>query len=807
MRNFTFLVMCILYALTLSAQTNILPFGSSWKYMDNGSDQGTMWRSPVFNDAGWKSGNAKFGYGINDAVTSISYGANAKNKYITTYFRSILNITDPGVYSSYTAVIEREDAGVIVYVNGVEVFRNNMPEVVGYKTQADNKGPGVNGKKDLVFTLPLNTFNAGSNVIAVEIHLRKDNSHSMAFDMNVTGNLALVDKTAPVVQSILRQSPATETTTATTVTFRATFSEKVSGVDASDFTVNAVSGSVSGTLASDAVTAVGVEGTTYDITVNSITGSGTLRLDLNSSTGITDDAGNSASGFTNGATYTIEEEPVVTTYGFTSVTPLTAFPITSETKDKPQAKTWKYAGKWWSVLPYASNGVMLLRLDNGTWTNTLTIRATETGRADCWVVGDLVHILLYKGASQNSSLTTVQYDPATGKYKFWPQRPGNVTIVFPPNSETATIVVDTQGRMWAASDGYNSVTQVHEITIRWSDAPYTTWSAPVVIASGVQDDDICAIAAIPNLGKIGVFWSNQNSKKFGFRTHTDGAEPADWLADEMPASELALNAGNGMADDHMNIAVASDGTMYCGVKTGYNTTGNPQVSLLVRRPSGAWDPLYPVTLGNGSGTQPIVVLNEVKGKIKVVYTTVENGGDIVYKESPTSNISFGDQITLISGGGYTYNYATSTHQTYDPEVVILATKYVTTSTSTTWEAVSVLASDDPALFNPITALPISSLVQLGADQSQGAVSSSLSAYPNPFSSTATLSFSLKDAGEYSLSLFDLKGSKVSVIKQGSAEAGQLNTVSVDGSRLSNGVYFVRLVTAKGTQTLKMIYKK
>src|SRR5205085_1741636 len=105
----------------------------------------------------------------------------------------------------------------------------------------------------------------------------------------------------------------TTTTSATSVIFRVTFSEIVSGVDATDFAATAVSGTVSGIIASNGVTAVGTTGDTYDVTVSSITGNGTLRLDLKAAnTGIADLAGNAISGgYTTGQSYTVQ--PAVST--------------------------------------------------------------------------------------------------------------------------------------------------------------------------------------------------------------------------------------------------------------------------------------------------------------------------------------------------------------------------------------------------------------------------------------------------------------------------------------------------------------
>jgi len=64
--------------------------GDSWKYLDDGSNQGTAWRTPGFNDSSWAEGNAELGYGDGDEATVVSYGPSSNNKYITTYFRSFI---------------------------------------------------------------------------------------------------------------------------------------------------------------------------------------------------------------------------------------------------------------------------------------------------------------------------------------------------------------------------------------------------------------------------------------------------------------------------------------------------------------------------------------------------------------------------------------------------------------------------------------------------------------------------------------------------------------------------------------------
>ena len=118
----------------------------------------------------------------------------------------------------------------------------------------------------------------------------------------------LVDGVAPVVASSTRLAPATAFTNSTTASFQLVFSEAVTGVDASDFTLTA-GGTATGTVSS-----VSGSGSTYTITVNAPTGNGTLRLDLNASgTGIADAASNAlGGGYTAGQAFSFDRTAPVT---------------------------------------------------------------------------------------------------------------------------------------------------------------------------------------------------------------------------------------------------------------------------------------------------------------------------------------------------------------------------------------------------------------------------------------------------------------------------------------------------------------
>lgn len=321
-KTISLLYFLLLFSFSVFAQTSLIPFGSSWRYLDNGTNQGTNWSTLTFKDNKWKTANGKFGYGISDATTVISFGTNANKKHITTYFRKSISITDPAIYSSFTANVKRDD-GVVIYVNSKEVHRSNMPTgTVSFTTLA--KEATDNGTVPQSFTISTSAFSKGTNVVAVEVHQAQANTPDMAFDLELVANAAPppTDLTPPTVVSINRQNPTTEYTSSSSLIFRVTFSEKVTGVDAADFAAT-TSGTASGSVAS--VAEVGTTATSYDLTVGSVSGEGTIRLDLKASgTGITDVAGNAISGgYTSGQSYIIEqpaiEQPKVLYYeGFES---------------------------------------------------------------------------------------------------------------------------------------------------------------------------------------------------------------------------------------------------------------------------------------------------------------------------------------------------------------------------------------------------------------------------------------------------------------------------------------------------------
>ncbi len=198
-KNLPLLVVCMLLSLlsfattvttektceTTMAAPGDFPFeaGSIWSYNDTGVDLGTSWREVAYDDSAWSSGAAQLGYGDGDEVTTLSFGPNASNKYPTYYFRYEFDIVDASIYGDLLFNLVRDD-GAVVYLNGTEIIRDNLPAgTITYNTFALSTVGGADEDTFFPFTVA-NLLQNGANVIAVELHQRDGSSSDLGFDMS-----------------------------------------------------------------------------------------------------------------------------------------------------------------------------------------------------------------------------------------------------------------------------------------------------------------------------------------------------------------------------------------------------------------------------------------------------------------------------------------------------------------------------------------------------------------------------------------------------------------------------------------------
>jgi hypothetical protein len=162
-------------------RTSFAASGDLWKYFDAGTDPGINWTGADYDDGSWDEGESQIGYGETDQITTVA------GRHTATYFRRTIEIPDPENFSSFTAGLIRDD-GAIVFLNGTEVWRNQMPEgPVDFTTIADASASGSNERDFQIFDIPAGLFVAGENIIAVEIHQRPVQSSDMSFDFQLEG--------------------------------------------------------------------------------------------------------------------------------------------------------------------------------------------------------------------------------------------------------------------------------------------------------------------------------------------------------------------------------------------------------------------------------------------------------------------------------------------------------------------------------------------------------------------------------------------------------------------------------------------
>ncbi|MEJ8758050.1 T9SS type A sorting domain-containing protein [Pontibacter sp. H259] len=90
---------------------------------------------------------------------------------------------------------------------------------------------------------------------------------------------------------------------------------------------------------------------------------------------------------------------------------------------------------------------------------------------------------------------------------------------------------------------------------------------------------------------------------------------------------------------------------------------------------------------------------------------------------------------------------------------------------------------------------------------EGVLQDRISAYPTPFSDKATIEFSISKTENYVVNLYDMKGALVKQLKAGTAKAGELQLVEVDGTNLNEGLYIARMISDSGAKSVKLLLKR
>ncbi len=172
-----------------------VPGGAVWRYFDGTNDLGTAWRHLSYDDAAWASGAAMLGFG--DANGQPPATTVANNRQWTTYFRRRFVVPDPGAVASLTARLQRDD-GAVVYLNGTEIWRDNLPAGVTI-TNATPASASVGGAAEaawLTNAVSRALLVPGTNLLAAEVHQNSLSSSDIAFAFALDAAVVLPDRPA-----------------------------------------------------------------------------------------------------------------------------------------------------------------------------------------------------------------------------------------------------------------------------------------------------------------------------------------------------------------------------------------------------------------------------------------------------------------------------------------------------------------------------------------------------------------------------------------------------------------------------------
>ncbi len=189
MKSFLPYLFSLLFICCITAQDTIVGSNSEWSYYDGERPLRKNWKVHQVSEGVWKKGRAPFGYGYSDVNTIIDYGKDDKYKPLVSYYIKEVVIENTSEALVYELNLRRDD-GAIVYVNGYEIWRSNMPEI-------DIEDPDfgalsiVDGPNESVYhtkLIPEDMFVKGKNKLSVAIYQRNRTTTDSMFDLRLIGH-------------------------------------------------------------------------------------------------------------------------------------------------------------------------------------------------------------------------------------------------------------------------------------------------------------------------------------------------------------------------------------------------------------------------------------------------------------------------------------------------------------------------------------------------------------------------------------------------------------------------------------------
>ncbi len=177
----------------VTPNATLIARGATWRYYDAGNLPAANWNAPDYDATAWSAGPGILGFAgsntTNPIGTQIKRYVNGNNgtQVTTTYFRHTFNLDRVPHGATFTLNLLRDD-GAILYLNGAEILRTNMPAGdVTYDTWSSYNVGAPEQVTYALHTLDIgHLLLPGANTLAVEVHQSNNVSTDLYFDLDLT---------------------------------------------------------------------------------------------------------------------------------------------------------------------------------------------------------------------------------------------------------------------------------------------------------------------------------------------------------------------------------------------------------------------------------------------------------------------------------------------------------------------------------------------------------------------------------------------------------------------------------------------
>ena len=184
-----------------SPTQTVLANGSPWRWKYDNAALAAGWNASSYDASTWGQGNAPLGFGASSVITNIDTFASTTDRPRAAYFRSTFTVANPSRVSQLLIDTVAND-GIVVYVNGTEVGRTNMPSGTITSATYASAAPKVAAAPAVTINVNPALLMAGTNVIGVETHLNYRGTPDVTFDLTATVRSGNARPTAAFTSSI-----------------------------------------------------------------------------------------------------------------------------------------------------------------------------------------------------------------------------------------------------------------------------------------------------------------------------------------------------------------------------------------------------------------------------------------------------------------------------------------------------------------------------------------------------------------------------------------------------------------------------